>query len=298
MISVIIPTYNRDGVISRAINSVLKQTYQNFEVIIVDDNSPVTDNTACIISQYNDDRLFYIKHDKNKGGGGARNTGILAANGEYIAFLDSDDEWLPEKLQLQINLMRQVKDLHPKPVIYTQLYQKGKGFEWIKPKQKIKDGQRIGDYIFCESGYIQTSTIFLSTCLAKNTLFPEIKRHQDYEFCLSLEEKDAVFFMIEQPLVIFHQDQDCKSRTSSNIDWEYSVAWGRRNRYLLGEQPYNMFMIKNVIPKLVAASNYGQVFKFYKELTNHKYFIQVFLKSVVRKMLPASLVAYSRRFRV
>ena len=167
MISVIIPTYNRDGVISRAINSVLKQTYQNFEVIIVDDNSPVTDNTACIISQYNDDRLFYIKHDKNKGGGGARNTGILAANGEYIAFLDSDDEWLPEKLQLQINLMRQVKDLHPKPVIYTQLYQKGKGFEWIKPKQKIKDGQRIGDYIFCESGYIQTSTIFSINLFSK-----------------------------------------------------------------------------------------------------------------------------------
>jgi len=91
-VSVIIPTYNRAHLIGRAIQSVLNQTYQDFELIVVDDGS--TDNTNEVIKEFSqkDKRILYIKHDKNKGGSAARNTGIKAARGEYIAFQDSDDE--------------------------------------------------------------------------------------------------------------------------------------------------------------------------------------------------------------
>jgi len=99
-VSVIIPTYNRAHLVGRAIRSVLNQTYQDFEIIVVDDGS--TDNTEEVVKGFNDDRIRYIRHDENRGGAAARNTGIKAAQGEYIAFLDSDDEWLPEKLERQV----------------------------------------------------------------------------------------------------------------------------------------------------------------------------------------------------
>ena len=109
-VSVIIPTYNRAILLGRAIESVLNQTFQDFELIIIDDGS--TDNTDEVIKEFQkkDNRIVYLKHDKNRGGSAARNTGIKASRGEYIAFLDSDDEWLPEKLEKQINVFKKLSD--------------------------------------------------------------------------------------------------------------------------------------------------------------------------------------------
>lgn len=109
-VSVIIPTYNRAHLIGRAIQSVLNQTYQDFEIIVVDDGS--MDNTNEIIKdfQIQDKRIRYIKHEKNKGGAVARNTGIKDAKGEYISFLDSDDEWLKNKLESEIDVLKNKKN--------------------------------------------------------------------------------------------------------------------------------------------------------------------------------------------
>src|SRR4030042_5052103 len=104
-VSIIIPTYNRAHLVMRAINSVLDQSFQDFEIIIVDDAS--RDNTEKMVSGIRDKRIFYIRHEKNRGGSAARNTGIKQARGEYIAFLDSDDEWLPEKLEKQLKVLEQ-----------------------------------------------------------------------------------------------------------------------------------------------------------------------------------------------
>jgi len=104
-ISVIIPTYNRANLLPRAIESVLRQTFKNFELIIVDDGS--TDNTTEVVKEFlkKDKRIKYIKLNKNSGvPAHPRNIGIQNAVGEYIAFLDSDDEWLPEKLEKQMQL--------------------------------------------------------------------------------------------------------------------------------------------------------------------------------------------------
>lgn len=104
-VSVIIPTYNRAGLIGKPIQSVLNQTYQNFEIIVVDDCS--TDNTEEVLERFNDPRIRYIRHQQNSGAAIARNTGINNSTSPYIAFLDSDDEWLPEKLEKQLNLFQQ-----------------------------------------------------------------------------------------------------------------------------------------------------------------------------------------------
>lgn len=102
-VSVVIPTYNRANLVRRGIKSVLDQTYQHFELIVVDDAS--TDNTEKIVKNFNDKRVRYICHTVNRGVASAENTGIIAASGEYIAFLDHDDEWHPQYLEYMINLM-------------------------------------------------------------------------------------------------------------------------------------------------------------------------------------------------
>lgn len=102
IISVIIPTYNRAHLIGRAIRSVLNQTFSHYELIVVDDGS--TDNTEEVVKSFRDSRISFIRHERNRGVSAARNTGINAAQGEYIAFNDSDDEWLPTKLERQMAL--------------------------------------------------------------------------------------------------------------------------------------------------------------------------------------------------
>ena len=104
LVSVIIPVYNRENTIKRAIDSVLCQTYSSLELIIVDDGS--TDGTVKRIKEYDDDRIKLVCLGKHGGANQARNTGMMNAKGEYIAFQDSDDEWLPDKLSIQIDFMR------------------------------------------------------------------------------------------------------------------------------------------------------------------------------------------------
>ena len=99
LVSVIIPVYNSASTLSRAICSVLAQTFQNYEIMLVDDGS--TDNISEVIKEFSDSRLHYIRHGNNLGEAAARTTGIQAARGEFIAFLDADDEWFPEKLKIQ-----------------------------------------------------------------------------------------------------------------------------------------------------------------------------------------------------
>ena len=105
MISVIIPSYNRSATIERSVMSVLNQTYKDIELIVVDDCS--TDNTEEILKSIGDARLKYVCLPQNSGACVARNTGIEMAKGDYIAFQDSDDEWLPNKLEVQIKAIEE-----------------------------------------------------------------------------------------------------------------------------------------------------------------------------------------------
>jgi glycosyltransferase involved in cell wall biosynthesis len=103
-VSVILPTYNRAQTLFRAISSVMEQSFRDFELIVVDDGS--SDETLALIDSFVDERLIYIRLTHNAGVSAARNHGIRASRGALIAFQDSDDEWLPQKLELQVARMR------------------------------------------------------------------------------------------------------------------------------------------------------------------------------------------------
>ena len=103
LVSVIIPTYNRKHVLTKAIQSVINQTYQSLELLIIDDGS--TDGTEKAVKEFSDSRIRYFRYECNMGVAAARNVGVKEATGEYIAFLDSDDEWLEKKTAAQITAL-------------------------------------------------------------------------------------------------------------------------------------------------------------------------------------------------
>ena len=103
LVSIIVPTYNRRDTILKSIKSLLNQTYDNIEIIVVDDGS--SDKTYRLFENYNNDKIKFFRYEQNKGACYARNYGVSKSTGKYIAFHDSDDEWLPEKLEKQMKKM-------------------------------------------------------------------------------------------------------------------------------------------------------------------------------------------------
>ena len=145
------PTYNREKTIKRAIDSILEQTYQDFEIIIVDDNSK--DNTEQIVKSIEDRRIIYIRNEENKGANASRNIGIEMARGEYIAFQDSDDEWLKEKLEYQLEELK----VNRADIVASAFYKYVDKQESIVPS-KIKEDKNIYEDLFF-GNFISTQTI-------------------------------------------------------------------------------------------------------------------------------------------
>lgn len=200
-VSIVIPSYNRAHLLGRAIRSVLNQTYKNFEVIVVDDAS--TDDTAEIVKTFKDDRIQYILHDANAGGAAARNTGIRASRGEYIAFQDSDDEWFPEKLEKQMTLFEQVSA--ETGVVYTGFWRVRNNHKTYIPPDGIK--QKEGDIHreLLKRNFVSTQTVVVKKeCLEQSGLFDErLPRLQDWELFIRLS-KLYEFKFVAEPLVIAH----------------------------------------------------------------------------------------------
>lgn len=181
LISVIIPTYNGAKNIKRAITSALNQTYPNIEVIVVDDAS--TDNNVEIIESIKDKKLKLLKHKVNKNGSAARNTAIRASKGEYLALLDDDDEWLPEKLSKQLEYLNTKNSKEWKGVVCGRLRETN---GQIKRKFTPKEGDLSKDILMMEVAMSIGSTfLFHKDVINEIGLFDEkYLRHQDLEFML------------------------------------------------------------------------------------------------------------------
>lgn len=201
-VSVIIPTYNRAHLVGRAIGSVLNQTYQDFELIVVDDGS--TDNTEQVVKRFNDPHIRYICHDQNRGGSAARNSGIKMARGEYIAFQDSDDEWLPEKLEKQMRVFENGRA--EVGVVYTDMW-RIRGEErkyWYSPIIRPEDGIVYKQALDRVMGIGIQTAIIKRECFNVAGMFDErFPRFIDLELFIRLS-KYYCFYHINEPLVNFY----------------------------------------------------------------------------------------------
>lgn len=192
-VSIIIPTYKRSNRIKRAIDSVLSQDYKNFELIVVDDNDPSDIErklTEEAVNEYLSLPYFkYIQHDRNKNGSAARNTGIKASSGDYITFLDDDDEYYPHKIGLQVQILNNL-DHNIWGACYT-LYDKIDQYGKLQVSSELVEGNLLVQAL-SKNLYIGSGSNFMVTRKALNDIngFDEsFKRNQDLEFLVRLLTK-------------------------------------------------------------------------------------------------------------
>jgi glycosyltransferase involved in cell wall biosynthesis len=205
LVSIIIPTYNRAHTLARAIKSVLNQTYENFEIIVVDDGS--SDDTEDVVSTFAERRLLYTKHSFNKGAAAARNTGIRVARGEYIAFQDSDDEWFPEKLEKQMEIF---KNSPPQVgVVYTGFWRAWNDKTIYFPSSYIKKKEgNIHEGILEENFVTTQSAVVAAECFKKSDVFDEnLPSLEDWELWIRIS-KYYEFRFVKEPLLQAYIQKD------------------------------------------------------------------------------------------
>ena len=213
LISVIIPTYNRSTVIDRALNSVLCQTRPADEIIVVDDGS--TDDTLCKLESGYDGKITVLQHEKNAGVSAARNTGIKHCSGDWIALLDSDDEWIPTKLATQVEALS--KDPHR--LCHTEEIWIRNG---IRVNQMNKHAKQGGD-IF--SACLPLCAMSPSSVLITKDLFDEIGYFdeslpacEDYDMWLRMCSRHSVLYIESPQLLKYGGHPDQLSRLHWGMD--------------------------------------------------------------------------------
>lgn len=183
LVSVVIPTYNRSKELARAIKSVLNQTYQDFEILVVDDGSEEDLRTVC--DSFNDQRIKFIRNETHTNANVARNRGIKEAQGEYIAMLDSDDEYLPHHLNRRIEKIREwdCDGIFGSAILKIQTELR------TLISRPLAKNEKIVNYIF-GSGGATTPSHFYRRDAAKSILWDEtLLRHQDFDFSIRFGNK-------------------------------------------------------------------------------------------------------------
>lgn len=285
--SVVIPCYNRATSILKTLNSVKNQTFPDFECIIVDDGSQDGQQLEKSIASLNDDRFIYLRHE-NGGACKARNTGIKNSIGKFIAFLDSDDIFLEDKLETDRELLAEI-DNH-KTVIFSQiLVDRGLGNLTIIPSRGPLQDEPIADYLIRGGGFTQTSTLVVESELAKQTLFKVgLPMAQDYDFPIRLEMNGAKFIMKEQAKVIW-MDVDDPNRVSNMPQYEPMLDWIEEMRTYIGEKSYYAFKGTH-IARLSAPSKRAYAFSlFMQAVLNRALPLRLMIKALIQIALPRSI---------
>lgn len=183
LVSVVIPTYNRSKELQRAIKSVLNQTYQNFEILVVDDGSE--EDLKIVCDSFNDERIRFLRNEKHTNANVARNRGIKEAKGEYIAMLDSDDEYLPIHLERRIEKIKEwgCDGIFGSAYVFDGETQK------IRLSRPLNDKELMINYLLSD-GFAPTPSHFYKTKAAKKIMWDEsLLRHQDFDFSIRFSER-------------------------------------------------------------------------------------------------------------
>ena len=210
LVSIIIPTYNRADKLKRAVDSALAQDYSNFEVIVVDDNNPGTEGrltTSVTMEEYiGNPKVQYIQHPCNKNGSAARNTGYRASKGEYLAFLDDDDEYLPNKIREQVNCLENRDSSWG--ACYCRYIRKTNSGKLVSRSNETKEGYVSFDEL-CRNFWHGGGT----GPMIRRSVYEEVggfdetfQRNQDYEFMLKITKRYKLAFVDAVCYIIYVHD--------------------------------------------------------------------------------------------
>jgi len=246
-VSAVIPTVNRPHLVGRAVRSALAQTLDEIEVIVVVDGPD--EATVQALRHIHDARLRVKTLPLNLGPGGARNAGVSEARSPWIAFLDDDDEWFPQKLETQFRAAQQSACLYP--IISCRFIAHSKVGDFLWPRREPRPNEHLSDYLFCQKSmgeaFIATPTVFTKKELLQRVRFRDFRRAQDIDWLLratTIEGAQAQFVPTSEPLAIWHM-RGYRNRMINRIGWTHldSLSWIQANRHLVTPRAYASFVM-------------------------------------------------------
>jgi glycosyltransferase involved in cell wall biosynthesis len=242
-VSVVIPTHGRPNLLERAVRSALAQTHSNLEVVVVLDGPDGC--TPQAVARIGDPRVSLIALATSVGGAEARNVGVRAASGRYVALLDDDDEWLPNKLARQLALA----DICPSYnfVVVTQyLYRLAGHADELWPGHLPAAGEPLSEFLFSSRGGFQTSTYLCTReFFLANPFTAGLKKHQDWDWFLRIATLPGFrLLVVPEPLSVYWVPLRSRSSVSGNIDWRFSASWAKSRTALMTPQAYSTFLVK------------------------------------------------------
>lgn len=261
-VSIIIPTYNRRGTISRAIDSVLRQTYKNYEIIIVDDCS--TDDTLSLVSEkYGGlDNLIYIINDANLGPAGSRNVGADSASGDYIAFMDSDDEWVIDALERLVNRLSSTSGEYGMAYGILELHRAdGSVFCLPNIQRGLLDGDLYASLLI--NPFISVITMCIRTEVFREFggFTTELQALEDYDLSIKIAQKYLIAF-VPGVLAISHEST---GSVSSRVNEKKDALLHMMKTYDADYRRYNLteYKFHVVLNEMIG---YGIHLAFLREL--------------------------------
>jgi glycosyltransferase involved in cell wall biosynthesis len=268
IVSVVIPTRGRTELLHRAMRSALAQTLREIEVIVVIDGEDPA--TALAVNQWarEDGRLHLLALPVRVGGSDARNRGVDAASGTWIAFLDDDDEWMPDKLQAQLDAVG--NSTAPFLIGTCKMIARTPDRDYVWPRRLPARNEQIGEYIMARhsltrgEGYIQTSTFFVRRSLMQAQPFKSGQRkHQDTEWVLRMASLPGIEVLFADQVLAVHYIEEERATVSNKADWRYSLEWVRRDRHLFTPRALSGFVLYQIAAE---ASDQGEWRAFFELL--------------------------------
>lgn len=242
------PAYNSGKFIAEAINSVISQTYQNWELLVIDDGS--LDNTYKVISEFEkkDSRIKPLKNDRNMGVSATRNRGIELASGEWIAFLDSDDMWNPKKLEKQLEVAKK----EAAEFIFTGSSYINEQGEYFKGLFEVPE--KVTYKKLRNQNVISCSSVLVKKKYFKNIKMEKDDMHEDYAVWLRILKLGIIAYGVNQPLITYRLSRNSKSGNKlKTVKMTYRVF------RFIGINPIGSayFMMKHVI---ASVGKYRKIF--------------------------------------
>ncbi len=259
LVSVVIPTHRRPLLVKRAVQSALAQTLREIEVIVVIDGPDEV--TRAILAEIDDSRLKAIELPTNQGCCAARNAGIALAQAQWVAHLDDDDEWKPQKLEVQLEAVRRSQYAFPIATCYL-IARTPKG-DYMLPRRLPTQSEPLSEYLFVRNtffkgeGLIQSSTILTAKeLLQKVPPKSGLKRHEDWDWLLRAVQQEGVGVeFVPEPLSIWYLGGQGPSLSRSS-DWQYSFNWIQAQRDLVTPRAYSSFILAEVSSRAAIARDW------------------------------------------
>lgn len=252
LVSAVIPTRNRPELLLRAVHSALQQTYANLEVVVVIDGPDQA--TSAALAELTESRLRVVQLQASVGGSDARNCGVQQAKGEWIAFLDDDDEWLPTKIEKQMAAAHQTESMLP--LVSCLFFGRTPNGQFVWPRRTPLAGEPLSEYLFTRrsvffgEGQLQTSLILAPKRLLEEVPFTSgLRRHQDTDWYLRVAAHPEVKIQfVPEPLAVWYIG-DMRPRITAYNDWRYSLDWLRARKHLVTPRAYSGFVVSQLGPQ-------------------------------------------------